>query len=190
MLRKKNSAILFAILSLVFATLACTMNIGGVDYPDTQIPISTQAVESMQAQFKAALEAGASGENVILTVTEAQITSYFALKFESQNDPLFTEPQVYLRDGQMQIYGKATQGYFAANINVMVNVGIDEQGQPDIQIASADFGPFPVPESLASALSATIKEAYTGAVGPVATGFRIEQIGIRDGFMVMSGKVK
>ncbi len=150
MLRKKNSAILFTTLSLVFATLACTMNVGGPDYPETVIPVSQAAIDSMQAQFKAALEAGATGGDIILTITEPQITSYLAFKLESQNNPLFTEPQVFLRDGQMQIYGKANQGYFVANINVMVNIGIDEQGQPDIQIASADFGPFPVPASLAS----------------------------------------
>lgn len=190
MLRKKKTAILFATLSLVFASLACTMNIGGPDYPERVIPVSQEAIDSIQSQFKIALEAGISGENIILTLTEPQITSFLAFKLESQKNPLFTKPQVFLQNGQMQIYGQATQGYFVANINVMVNIGIDEEGQPDIQIASADFGPFPVPESLASALSAIIKEAFTGAIGPVATGFRIEKIGIRDGLMVMAGKAK
>ena len=190
MLRKKKSAILFATISVIFASLACTMNIGGPDYPDRVIPVSQQAIDSIKAQFEIALEAGITGENIILTITEPQITSILAFKLENQNNPLFTEPQVFLQDGQMQIYGQATQGFFVANINVMVNVGIDGEGQPDIHIASADFGPFPVPESLSSALSAIIKEAYTGAIGPVATGFRIEKIGIRDGLMVMAGKVK
>ncbi len=188
MLNKK----IFILLSLVLATLACTMSVGGPDdpYPQTEIPVSVQAVESMQAQFKAAFETGLQSENIILTITEAQITSYLALKLASENDPFFTDPQVYLRDGQMQVFGKASQGYFTATVNVVFFIGIDELGQPDVQIISADFGPLPVPDSLASGLSAIIKEAYTGAIGPVATGFRIEKIGIRDGFMVMSGKVK
>ena len=188
MLNKK----IFILLSLVLATLACTMGIGGPDdpYPQTEIPVSAQAVENMRAQFEGAFETAVKGENIILTITEEQITSYLALKLESETDPFFTDPQVYLRDGQMQIFGKASQGYFVATINVIVSVGIDDLGQPDIRIVSADFGPLPVPDSLASGLSAIIKEAYTGAVGPVATGFRIEQIGIRDGFMVMLGKVK
>ena len=168
------------------------MGIGGPDdpYPQTEILVSAQAVESMQAQFENAFKSGANGENIILTITETQITSFLALKLESEADPFFTEPQVYLRNGQMQIFGKATQGNFTVTINVVVSIGIDSQGQPDIQIVSADFGPLPVPESLASGLSAIIKEAFTGAVGPVATGFRIEKIAITDGFMVMSGKVK
>ncbi len=188
MLNKK----IFILLALVLATLACTMSIGGPDdpYPKTEIPVSAQTVENMQAQFKTAFETGVKGENIILAISETQITSYLASKLDAENDPFFTDPQVYLRDGQMQVFGKASRGYFVATINVVISVGIDELGQPDIQIVSADFGPLPVPESLASGLSAIIKEAYTGAVGPVATGFRIEKIGIRDGFMVMSGKVK
>ncbi len=191
MLRKNNFQVFFALFALLFATLACTMQVGGPDYPDTTIPVSPQAVESMQAQFEAALASAAlNGGDVILTITEPQITSFLALKLQGQNDPLFTEPQVFLRDGSMQIYGKATQGYFVANIKIVVEVGIDEAGQPIINITSADFGPLPAPATLNTSLSAIIKEAYTGAIGPVATGFRIEKIGIRDGFMVMSGKVK
>jgi len=187
---KKKLPLFFALISLVLATLACSMNIGGPDYPESEIPISQQAVESMKSQFKNAIEAGATGNTVILTVTEAQITSLIALKLESQSDPFFTEPQVRLRNGKMTIYGKATQGYFWATVKIVVAVGVDEQGQPDIKIESADFGPFPVPSGFSNVFAATIEEAYTGAVGPVATGFRIEQIGIQDGFMVMAGKVK
>jgi len=186
MLNKK----VFVILSLILATLACTMSVGGPEYPDRTIPVSSTSVETMQVLFQHAFEAAAKGEDIILTVTESQLTSYLSYKFKSEENPLFTEPQAHLRDGKMTIYGKATQGYFVATIKVVVSVRIDEQGQPDLVIESADFGPLPVPESLAAALSAIIKEAYMGAVGPVATGFRIEKIGIQDGFMVMLGKVK
>ena len=186
MLNKK----IFVILSLIFTTLACTMSIGGPDYPKETIPVSPQSVEAMQAQFKAAVEAGLNGGDVILTITESQLTSYLSAKFEKEQNPLFTEPQAHLRDGKMTIYGKATQGYFVATIKIVIAVRVDDQGQPDVAIESADFGPLPAPESLANALSAIIREAYMGAVGPVATGFRIEKIGIKDGFMVMLGRVK
>lgn len=190
MFRKNKFQIFFILFGTLFATLACTMQIGGPDYPETSIPVSEQYVTNMNEQFKAAFEAAAASGNVILTLTEPQLTSYLALKFQGQSSPLITEPQVYLRDGKMEIYGKARQGYFVANVKITVQVGIDANGQPDIQISSADFGPLPVPTTLTASLAAIIKEAYTGAVGPVATGFRIEQIGIRDGFMVMAGKVK
>ena len=190
MFRKNKFQILLSLFTLLFAALACTMHIGGPDYPEITIPISEQAVQSMQDGFKVAFEEGDTSGNVILTFTEEQLTSLLAIKLAQDANPLITEPQVLLRNGTMDIYGKATQGFFVANVKISVSVGTDENGQPSIQVVSSDFGPLPVPEGINSSLSAIIKEAYTGAVGPVATGFRIQQIGIRDGFMVMAGKVK
>lgn len=190
MFKKNKKQILFTLFVLILSSLACTMQIGGPDYPENKIPVSPQAVQIMQDQFKAAFEAAATNGDVILTFTEEQLTSFLHYRFAEQTNPLITEPQVYLRNGTMDIYGKATQGYFVANVKISVKVGINENGEPLIEIISSDFGPLPAPEQINDSLSAIIKEAYTGAVGPVATGFRIEQIGIRDGFMVMAGKVK
>src|SRR5512142_2213980 len=109
---------------------------------------------------------------------------------QSNKKPLITDTQVYFRNGQMQIYGKTQEGIFAANIGIIVKVGVDANGQPLIEITSADFGPFPAPEGLKNALTAMIKEAYTGSIGPVATGLRIESISIANGVMTITGRTK
>jgi hypothetical protein len=72
-----------------------------------------------------------------------------------------------------------------------MNVGIDEtSGLPKIEIVSADFGPIPAPEGLNTAISAMIDEAFTGSLGPVAIGFRLESITIADGIMTLTGRTK
>jgi hypothetical protein len=91
----------------------------------------------------------------------------------------------------MQIYGKIDRGMFAANMLITMNVGIDETTNlPKIEITTADFGPFPAPEGLNAAISAVIDEAFTGSLGPVATGFRLESITIADGIMTLTGRIK
>jgi hypothetical protein len=109
---------------------------------------------------------------------------------QQDKQPLITDPQVYLRDGQMQIFGKTRQGIFTANIGIIVEVGVDEDGKPKIEIVSADFGPFPAPEGLNNAISALIQEAYAGAAGPVATGLRIQTISIAGGMMTITGRIR
>jgi hypothetical protein len=69
-------------------------------------------------------------------------------------------------------------------------VGVDEEGQPKIEIASADFGPFPAPEGLKQSMTALITEAYTGSLVPVATGFRLESIDIANGLMTVTGRIR
>jgi hypothetical protein len=134
--------------------------------------------------------------DVTINITETQITSVLAQRLQTDQNlqqdkkPLITDPQVYLRDGQMQIFGKTQQGMFAANIGIIVAVGVDENAKPKIEIVSADFGPLPAPEGINAAISALIQEAYTGAVGPVATGLRIQTISIADGIMTISGRIR
>ncbi|MBN2116260.1 MAG: hypothetical protein JW730_06810 [Anaerolineales bacterium] len=195
---KKKLALPIFLLMLVLTSLACTIFVGGPDYSSLPpIPVSAEAAESIKEELKRAFEAGAQTGVVTINLTEPQITSYLAARMRTdpslqQEDkkPLITDPQVYLRDGQMQIYGKTQQGIFAANIGIIVQVGVDADGQPLIEILSADFGPFPAPEGLKDAITAMVKEAYTGSLGPVATGLRIESISIANGIMTITGRVR
>lgn len=194
---KPNKSSLFFI-SLILASLACTFYTGGPDYSDlTPIPVSTEAAQSLQDGIKKSIEDGLVTGVVTITITEPQITSYLALRLQSDpslqqenSTPLITDPQVYLRDGQMKIYGKTQQGVLSANIGIIVNVGIDAEGKPKIEIASADFGPFPAPEGINETITAIIEEAYTGSFGPVATGIRVETITIADGIMTIIGQIR
>jgi hypothetical protein len=109
---------------------------------------------------------------------------------QEDQQPFFTDPQVYLRDGQMQIYGKTRQGIFYANIGIILTAGIDELGKPKIEVVSADFGPFPAPEGINEAVTLFLEEAFTGSFGPVATGLRIETISIANGIMTITGRIR
>jgi len=194
---KKNQHLLLFFITLFLTTLACTVFVGGPDYSNrTPIPVSNDAAESLKEEIKRAFEAGATTGEVTFNITETQITSVLALRLQTDQNlqqdskPLITDPQVYLRDGQMQIFGKTQQGMFTANIGIIVSVGVDENGKPKIEIVSADFGPFPAPEGINNAISAMIEEAYVGSVGPVATGLRIQSISIANGIMTISGRVR
>ena len=183
---------------LVLTSLACTIFVGGPDYSSLPpIPVSAEAAASIQEELRRAIEAAAQTGVITVNLTEPQITSYLAARLQtdpslqqSDKKPLITDPQVYLRDGQMQIYGKTQQGMFTANIGIIVNMGVDANGEPQIDVVSADFGPFPAPEGLKDAITAMVREAYTGSLGPVATGLRIETISIANGVMTVTGRVR
>jgi hypothetical protein len=194
---KKYLSFPLFLLVLILASLACTVNVGGPDYSDRPtIPVSVEVAQSLREEIRRAFEAGLVSGQVTINITEPQITSVLAQRLQSDQNlqqdenPLIADPQVYLRDGQMQIFGKTRQGIFTANIGIIVAVGVDEFGQPKIEIVSADFGPLPAPEGINNAISALIQEAYTGSIGPVATGLRIETISIGNGIMTISGRIR
>ena len=197
-MRKKTYSFPLFLLSLVLTSLACVVFVGGPDYSNLPpIPVSAEAAESIKAEIQRAVQAAADTGVITVNLTEPQITSYLAARLQtdpslqqSDKKPLIIDPQVYLRDGQMKIYGKTQQGLFTANIGILVNMGVDADGQPQIEIASADFGPFPAPEGIKDAITAMVKEAYTGSLGPVATGLRIESIAIANGVMTVTGRIR
>ncbi|HUG33682.1 MAG TPA: hypothetical protein VMJ90_02845 [Anaerolineales bacterium] len=198
MIKKNKFSVRFYLLIVLFATLACTIFVGGPDYSNLEpIPVSTEAAQSLRDGIIKSIESGVQTGIVTITITETQITSYLALQMQTDptlqqdnQEPFFNEPQVYLRDGQMKIYGKTRQGMFSANIGIILNVGIDELGKPKIEVESADFGPFPAPEGINEAVTLFIEEAFTGSFGPVATGLRIETINIAAGVMTLTGRIR
>jgi hypothetical protein len=189
-MKSRKTPIILGICALITASLACTINVGGPAYPTPAIPVSTEAVGQLKATLEAAVTAGADSGQVTLVMTETQLTSYLAYKLQSQSQPIITNPQVYLQDGQIRLYGTARQGYFEATASVVLSAGIDEQGQLKIDLTYADFGPLPVPSGLLGVVTSMIKEAYTGALGPIATGFRLNSIDISDGTMTITGQIK
>ena len=175
---------------LLMSILACTINIGGPKYPDQPVPISTVAVGELQSAAQTAVAAGQASGQVTLVISESQLTSYLVAYLQTQAQPLFTSPRVYLQDGQIQIYGIARQGFFQANIKIVVTTGIDEQGRLKIELTSADFGPLLVPAGLDEAVTAVLQETLIGAIGPAAIGFRLENITVADGKMTIFGRIK
>jgi hypothetical protein len=186
----KSQRLFMASIVLMAAAMACRMNLGGPTPSEQPIPVSTDAAGSLQQQFEQALQGSGESGQLTLTINETQLTSLLAAKLSSLPEPFITQPQVYLRDRQIQIYGKAARGYFEANVGIILTASIDSNGQPLVEITSADFGPIPVPEDMTTAISAMVQEAYTGALGPLATGFQLESIVIADGLMMLTGRMQ
>ncbi|MEW6404667.1 MAG: hypothetical protein AB1649_22955, partial [Chloroflexota bacterium] len=86
--------------------MACTIFVGGPEYPATPIPFSVEAVESLRLQIEQAMTNAAQTGAITLQIDESQLTSYLILKMQEQGNPPFTEPQVLLRNGQIQVLGK------------------------------------------------------------------------------------
>ena len=182
--------ILITLIALAFATLACSVFVGGPNYPATPIPVSTQAVQSLKNQVQQSVATGTATGTVTLHITEEQLTSYLAVYLQSHPNLPITNPQVQLRNGQMELLGKVQQGMFSANVSMTLTVGVDQNGQPKITITQEDFGPLPAPQGLNDAISVFVAQALTGSLGPAATGFRLESISIADGVMTVTGRVK
>lgn len=172
----------------VLPALACTANLGGPEAPGDPISVSTEAAGELLEVLRSARGSNPGEAAVILT--QEQLTSYLTFALAEQPDPPIRDPQVYLQNGLIKVFGKAQGEYFTANALIELAPSVDANGQLALTIQSADFGPLPVPESLLESLSGAITGAFTGGLGPLATGIQITNVAIVDGEMAVTGTLR
>jgi hypothetical protein len=91
----RKLSLLMVLLIFFIAILACTIHIGGPAFPNQRIQVSTEAVGDLQTALQTAVAGGEVSGQVTLVISESQLTSYLAVKLQTQTQPIFTNPQVY-----------------------------------------------------------------------------------------------
>jgi len=180
--------ITISLTSLVAASWACDLTVGGPTPPGSPIAVSTEAAGQLQETWKTAIANAQNGE-VTVIITQEQLTSYLALKLEAQTNPPLRNVQVYLRNSHIQIYGTAQAGTVSTTALVSLAFSITPEGQPQLKVDEADFGPVPVPPTLLSTLSSALNEALTGQFGTLATGIKVKTAIITDGYLAINGTI-
>jgi hypothetical protein len=175
------------VILLVAASLACDLAVGGPTPPGSPIPVSTEAAGELANLWGTAATSVPAGGEVSITLTEAQLTSFVALKLKDNPDAPLQDVQVFLRDGKIQLFGNAQAGSVKTTALVVIAVGVAPEGTVRFTAEKADFGPLPVPSALLDTLSTTLNEALTGKVGSAASGLKITNILIADGQMAITG---
>ena len=173
---------------LVMASLACEMGLGGPTPPASPIAVSTEAAGELEQLWQDAIENSQNGE-VSVVMTEAQVTSYVALKLAENPDSPFEDVQVFLRDGNIIMQAKAQAGEMSVPAQVVLGVTPNAESQPTITIEEADLGPLPLPDSILSDISDGLNDLIAGQLGGQASNFNITSITIADGQMAVSGTV-
>lgn len=178
------------IVLLVLASLACTMFQGPPEKPAETIPVTTEAAGDLEEDVEAAAEQASATGQVELRLTEAQVTSYLALKLQEQQDLGISTPQIYLRDGKVQAYAVIEQelGTFALYFEIVPQ--IMEGGQPRLVITNVFVGDVAAPDALVAQIQQYVDEAYINFTGSAGSKFVAESITIADGIMTIKGKVK
>ena len=179
-----------AISTLLLMSIACQIDVGGPDRPG-QFILADQSMATEVAQgWSQAISDAVSTGQVMVFFTEAQITGFVMQRLEADPAPLLKEPQIFLRQGQIQVYGVFERGIFKAAALVRVEPTIDAEGQLTLRLVEAKVGPIPAPELLMESLSAVLTEALTGSIGSLATGIRLTSLAIANGEMSIVGEIR
>ena len=176
--------------TLGLAVVACSpsFGLGAPTPPASPIPVSSEAAGQVDGLWATAV-AGANDGQVTLVVTEAQLTSYVALKLTNKADAPITDPQIFLRNGKLVLYGKIKANNITLPAALTLSVVPTASGIVSVTIDNADVGPLPLPSSLRETLADNINQLIAQNAGSGDTGFKVAEIVIGDGKLTVTGKL-
>jgi len=173
---------------IMVVSLACNLGKRATPTPEPTISVSTEAVNSLQAEAEKAAEAMSSTGQATLTLSEEELTSLLTFELQKQENPPLREPQIRLRDGQVRISGKVQQGGSAVSVQLTLTLSADSNGRLQYEILSAKVGPLSLPDLLLEQLTAQLDQAFENNIYPRMEDMYIETITIQDGVMTIQGR--
>lgn len=180
---------LFVLLSILMAaSLACNLNLGGPEPPASPIPVSTEEVEKLKQSLEQVYTEGVAGSEVTIEITESQMTSMAAFELQGQESMDIRDPQVFLRDGQIQFFATVTQQNWEAVLKLVLTLDVDTAGNPEFSFVSAKIGPLDVPDSILEDIELYVDRAFASQIDQRASDIRIDSITIEDGIMKITGQ--
>lgn len=188
---KKHFLTIF--LMLILAALACeaganppTLPTGLPSIPTLDPNLSDNFEEQWQ---KSIVEAVATG-NFSVTITEGQLTDFLNRKNAENPDSALSNIQVFLRDGQIQIYSVTAGDTNSTSLQIIGTMSVTAEGKLQITIISAQLGNFPVPDSLLSSVSQSINDALSGQGTTGADQLQLQSVVIAEGYLTITGTLK
>ena len=150
---------------LVLACGPCNLLSTSAPTPPHPIVVSTESAEQLESRLGENLR-GAAGQQFILRVTDAEITSLLAAKLAQYDQPPVKEPQIWFTKGKIHGSGRVTNILPIESDFFVVASARIEGGKVIVVVEEASAGAVPVPagalETLSQSLSQTVEELQLG----------------------------
>lgn len=174
---------------LAFIGLACGLSFPKTDNKKAEWPtpsVSEEEAQKFEQNVQAAGDQLNANEPVVLVVTESELTSFATLQLQKLEVSAFVEPQIYLRDGKVQVFGKYVE---AASVDISVKLGLlVSDGLLKIQIDAITLNGFTAPDQLAKKVQLAIAEQVEPALNQwLVGGMYVDKIEIGDGILTITG---
>jgi uncharacterized protein YpmS len=172
----------FWLLPLIFAGIAC-------NFPGSNSDTANQAtLPSAQPEVTSPSTENDPPGQILFRISEQELTELVIEKLNSQAEPLLTEPQVSLRDGQVVVTGKVQQAGLSLSARMVLIPYLDESGVPYLEVDSMTLGPIPVPQEFQDQLSQAMNSALIQYFEQTVGNARLDSITISDGEMIITGR--
>lgn len=182
---KRHWVIATLLLTLAITSLACNLPLLIQDTRSNEI--SEQAADNFEENILETVKELKETGILSLTITEAELTSSIARYLQQDPNPFFTNPQVFLRDGEIQLSGDVKQSNITLPLKASLQVQPDGNGGIDYQITSASVGPLNLPAVILNQITTQIENAVGSNITGQLPNLYVQEITISDGLLNIKG---
>jgi hypothetical protein len=145
--------------------------------------------ETVGAQAKSTLEKALPqpGSLNTATLTEQQVTSWLTMEMKNSPDLPLRDVQVYLRGGQIQVWGMVDGSNNSTSALVTGKINLDTNGIPNFEIDSLQIGQQVIPNFLISQAESWLNQMLVEKIDQQVPGLEVMNVNINNGLITISG---
>jgi len=186
----RNMRLRLMLIGYLFMVLSCKMPFAESTKPASPIPVTTHAVSDLKDNIEAAFEKAKTSGQVDLIITEAQLTSLVFYELQSLTEAKISDPQIFLRDNQIQFYSTIEQTGLKLPMEIFATVKPDSSGWFEIVLTTAKIGGLPLPDEMITQIISEFQKVIASQIRSSLGELYIEQININDGQMHIFGHLQ
>jgi uncharacterized protein YpmS len=171
-----------ALLLLSLACGPCNLLSAKVPTPPHPVAISTESAGQLEARIQQNLT-GEPGQQFILRMTDAEVTSLIATELASYDESPVTNPQVWFTKGKIYGTGRLVNVVpIEADFYVVATASIQD-GKVVVKIDEISAGALPIPSSVLTTISQSVNET----VDEMQLDVEITALEILEGEIIVKG---
>jgi uncharacterized protein YpmS len=178
-------SLFWALAVLVLAGLAC--NLPGIAGGASPTPAATP-LRSVEDELGAAATQIAAEGTVTLRLSEAQLTDMVNKDLREQSNPIFSNPQVALPDGQIQFSATVSQEGISLPLTAVLTITATAEGSIQYRVVEARLGPLPLPQAMLDELTKQMDEALAANLVEFTREVFVEEVAVRNRELIITGR--
>ncbi|MGD2206322.1 MAG: hypothetical protein PVH17_06050 [Anaerolineae bacterium] len=170
---------------LVFLALACgpcSILSAELPTPPHPIAVSTEAAGQLEARIRQNIR-GESGQQFILRMTDAEVTSLVATELARYDESPVTDPQIWFTKGKIYGTGRLVNVSPIKTDFYVIALARIQDGKVMVEIEEISAGALPIPDSVLDTISQSVNET----VDEIQLDVRITVLEILEGEMIVKG---
>jgi hypothetical protein len=158
---------------------------GAPERPGNEIMVSQQAGVEAKSIIENALPQPGSLSSI--TITEQQITSWLAMELQENPDLPLSKVQVFLRNGQVQVWGMVNGSTDSTSALIVGEIKINNSQQPYFVIESMQIGTQIVPDILLTQMESWLNQMLAENINEQLPGLALMNVNVVNGLITVSG---